>query len=338
MNRILQLSTCLTILFSLATSSWGQVRITESPLPKYPRVNRTPRYAVDPQWPQWPEKVERAAVTGIAVDAEENVWVYNRSKLPVQVYTCDGKYLRGWGADQVGLAHQMTIGPEGSIWLSDIGIHTIRKFSPDGKILLTLGIPGEFGEDERRLSQPTDVVVTKQGDIFVADGYGNNRIVHYSANGQFVKQWGQMGTEPGEFCNPHAIAVDSQGRLYVVDRYNGRVQVFSQAGEVLDVWEHVMIPWGIWITPEDDIWICGSSPDAWPDDPKINLGGKPRDQLFLKFNTSGKLTQLWSVPLGGDETSPGELNLVHCIALDKSGNIYTGDILGKRAQKFVMQK
>lgn len=256
----------------------------------------------------------------------------------MQCYTQSGKYVRGWGKDIIDSPHHMKIDREGNVWVADTVLHTIFKFTPEGKLLLTLGIPGEYGEDERRLSQPTDTVLAQNGDIFVSDGYGNNRVVHYGPDGKFIKQWGKLGTEPGEFCNPHAIVEDSAGRLYVADRYNARIQVFSHDGEVLDVWNNIVIPWGLWISPDDDIWVCGSSLDAWPKDPKAPLGSKPKDQLILKFDTQGKLRQLWSIPLGGTETEPGQLNLVHCLALDKDGNLFCGDVLGKRAQKFVLQK
>mgnify|MGYP000945121409 CR=1 FL=1 len=286
----------------------------------------------------WRLSYTRAGVTGIAVDAKDQIWVYSKTPPPVQCYTKEGKYVRGFGQDVIDSPHHMKIDHEGNLWLADTVLHTIFKFTPEGKLLLTLGIPGEFGEDERRLSQPTDAVVTKKGDIFVSDGYGNNRIVHYDSKGKFVKQWGKLGTEPGEFCNPHAIVIDSKGRLYVADRYNARVQVFSQEGKVLDVWNNVVIPWGLWMSPNDELWVCGSSPDAWPADETAMRGGKPRDQLLMRFNSDGKLQQLWSVPLGTDDASPGKLYLVHSIALDKAGNIYCGDVLGKRAQKFVLQK
>jgi DNA-binding beta-propeller fold protein YncE len=308
------------------------------PVPDYPRGLRSPVFEVDQSWPQRPESIERQAVTGIAVDGKNQIWIASRTNPPVQCYSQDGKFLRGFGKDVIDSPHHMKIDAKGHVWVADTVLHTLFKFTPEGKLLLTLGIPGEYGEDERRLSQPTDVVLNPQGEIFVSDGYGNNRVVHYDADGKFVKQWGQLGSEPGEFCNPHAIAIDSSGRLYVADRYNGRVQVFSQDGEVLDVWNNLVIPWGLWISPNDDVWVCGSSLDQWPDDSKSPLGSKPKDQLILKFDTAGKLRQLWSIPLGGEETEPGQLNLVHCLAFDKAGNLYCGDILGKRAQKFVLKK
>lgn len=328
----------LTLIGLMTGSLWSQDNRPVPPVPDYPRGNRSPAYVVDKNWPQTPDGVERNTVTGIAVDAKNQVWIATAAEPHVQVYSSTGKYIRGFGKGVLEGPHHLKIDHQGNIWVADPVLHAMFKFSPEGKLLMTLGIPGEFGEDERRLSQPTDCVVAKNGDIFVSDGYGNNRVVHYDANGKFVKQWGKLGSEPGEFCNPHAIAIDSQGRLYVADRYNGRVQVFAQDGKVLDVWDNIVIPWGLWITAEDDIWVCGSSLDVWPADPKALLGSKPKDQLMLKFDTKGKLRQLTSIPLGGEVVEPGQLSLVHCLALDKAGNLYCGDVLGKRAQKFVLAK
>jgi hypothetical protein len=116
------------------------------------------------------------------------------------------------------------------------------------------------------------------------------------------------------------------------------VQVFNQSGKLLDVWRDLVVPWGFWVTKQDEIWVCGSSPMAWPPG-EGGFGAPPKDQLFMKFDTSGRLRQLWTVPKGQDkQEKPGELNWVHCLALDSQGNIYAGDIMGKRLQKFVRQK
>ncbi len=308
-------------------------------LPDYPRKNLAPWYEVDPNWPKKPANFEWGAMPGIAVDAKDQVYVFTRSDPPVQVYDRDGAFVRAWGQGEIGTAHHLKIDHEGAVWVADIGLHVVRKFTPEGKLLMTLGTPGKWGEDETHLKMPTDMAIAPNGDIFVSDGYGNSRLVHFDPKGKFVKSWGSLGTGGKEFSLPHAIAMDSRGRLYVADRNNVRVQVYSQDGRLLDSWQNLVVPWGIWITPKDEVWVCGSSPSTWhphPDYPGAPLGCPPKDQLFMRFDPGGKVQQLWTVPKGVDKKeSPGDLNWVHALAVDSKGNIYAGDIIGKRAQKFV---
>lgn len=304
---------------------------------KYPKVNAAAAYIVDPAWPKKPAAMKWAQMPGIAVDAQDRVYLFTRTDTPVQVYDADGNFVRSWGSDVLkpGAAHHVKIDHDGNIWLADIADHVVRKFTPEGKLLLTLGTPGAAGRDSTHLDKPTDMAITPAGDVFVSDGYGNARIVHFDKNGKFVKTWGELGHGPGQFSIPHAIAVDSKGRLYVADRNNVRVQVFDQSGKLLDEWRDVVVPWGFHVTKHDEIWVCGSSPMRWG--LKDNaLGCPPKDQVFMKFNTAGRLLQLWTVPKGADGLEkPGECNWVHCIAADSKGNLYVGDIVGKRAQKFV---
>jgi DNA-binding beta-propeller fold protein YncE len=311
------------------------------PKPQYPRVNLATRYEVDPSWPQKPSDYLWKAVPGIAVDAQDRVWIFTRSTPPVQVYDIQGRLLRAWGERDIQTAHHLRIDHEGSVWIADIGLHVIRKFSPGGELLATLGTPGEPGDDQSHLNKPTDMAIAPNGDVFVSDGYGNNRVVHFNARGEFVNQWGSLGTGERELSLPHAIAMDSQGRLYVADRNNVRVQVYSQTGELLDSWNHLIVPWGIWITAQDEIWVCGSSPMAWGEHPDYHgapLGCPPKDQVVMRFDTSGKVRQLWTLPKGKDGAEqPGDVNWVHALAVDSTGNLYLGDIIGERAQKFVIQ-
>ena len=310
----------------------------EPPGPAYPRVNLACCYEVDAAWPQRADHVHWGAMSGIAIDEKENVWLYTRAQPPVQIYDKTGKYLGGWGNDVIDKAHFIKFGPDGKVWVSDVGNHVVMQFTREGKLLKTLGVRGEAGSDDRHLNKPTDMVVTPAGDVFVADGYGNNRIVHFDKDGRFVKAWGKLGTRRGEFSLPHAIAADSQGRLYVADRNNVRVQVFDQAGRCLDEWRNLLVPWGLAITKEDAVWACGSSPAGWLDG-KDMIGVPPRDQLVMRLTTAGKVQQLWTFPKGEDgKEKPGELNWIHSIALDPAGNLYCGDIQGKRAQKFLKLK
>ncbi len=302
---------------------------------KYPKVNVAVAYEVDAKWPQKPSGVAWEAVPGVAVDAQDRVYVFTRADPPVQVYDADGKFVRAWGKEHVKSAHHLKIDHEGNVWAADIGYHVVMKFTPEGKLLLTLGTRDHAGRDETHLDKPTDMAVSPSGDVFVSDGYGNARVVHFDKNGKYVKAWGTLGSKPGQFSIPHAICMDSKGRLYVADRNNGRVQVFDQAGKLLDVWNNLLIPWGLAATKQDEIWACGSSPAQWRPEAD-NLGVPPKDQLFMKFNTDGKLLQLWTAPKGADGLErPGELNWVHAVAVDSRGNLYAGDIKGKRAQKFV---
>lgn len=313
------------------------------PTPVYPRVNPSPWYVVATNWPQRPDGICCGAVPGVDVDKLDNVWIHTRTNPVVQVYAPDGHYVRGWRESRTNAApHYLRLDKQGNVWLADAGLHVVRKYSKDGNLLMTLGTLGERGEDATHFFKPTDMAIAPNGDIFVSDGYGNARIVHFDSKGRFIKAWGKLGNKPGEFSLPHSIVCDSRGRLYVADRNNVRIQVFSPQGRLLAVWKDILVPWGLWVSPKDEIWACGSSPMFWRVDekyPTAPLGCPPKDQVLMKFNTDGRLLQLWTVPKGEDgQEKPGELNWVHSIALDSKENIYCGDIIGRRLQKFVPQK
>jgi hypothetical protein len=309
--------------------------MTSAAEPRYPKVNLAIAYTVDPHWPQKPADFHWGQMPGVAVDAQDHVYIFTRAEPPVQVYDAEGKFLRAWGGDSLKTAHHIKIDQEGNVWVADIGHHVVEKYTPEGKLLRSLGTKGAPGRDHTHLDMPTDMAITPTGDVFVSDGYGNSRIVHFDRDGRFVKAWGRLGHRSGEFSIPHAIEVDSKGRLYVADRNNARIQVFDQEGKFLDEWRDVVTPWGLCMTRNNELWVCGSSPMQWRKEDEA-LGCPPKDQVFMRFNSAGKLIQLWTVPKGADGLErPGECNWVHAIAVDSKGNLYVGDILGKRAQKFV---
>ncbi len=296
-----------------------------------------PCYAVDTGWPKKPAGAEWAAMPGITVDLKDNIYIFTRSEPTVQVYRPDGTLVRSFNTENHQAAHHIQIGPKGNIWLTDHKGQVVEKYSPAGKRLLTLGEPGVAGDDESHFNGPTDMAVLPSGDIFVSDGYGNQRIVHFDKDGRFVKQWGTAGEGPGQFALPHAIVADSGNRLYVADRENCRIQVFNTDGKLLDVWDDLLTPWGFHITGKDELWVCGSSVV-----PK--RGGKrppvvpPPDQVVMKLSTSGKVLMRVSLPKTADPPGKlGEVNWVHGIAVDSQGNLYLGDIQGRRAQKFSPQ-
>ncbi len=311
--------------------------------PGYAEEPVVTEYDPDPDWPKYPDHISsRGWTSGMAIDSHEHIWFFKKGPDPVQVYTVDGDFVRSWGRGQFDNPHHLRIDHEDNVWIADFGLHVIQKFTPEGKLLMTLGTRGVPGEDETHFFRPTDMAITPEGDIFVTDGYGNRRVVHFDRNGKFVRAWGHYGSAPGTFVLPHAIALDSQGRLYVADRNSGRIQIFSQKGEFLEQWSGLIMPWGLFISHDDRIWVCGSSPHWW-----LRDGQYPeyKDQIFMRFDPQGYVRQVWTIPLGdiGDDKNnpvtdrlrPGEAVGVHCIVEDSQGNLYVGDIYGERAQKFV---
>jgi sugar lactone lactonase YvrE len=307
----------------------------------YPEKNAALYFDVAPDWPNHPSGISRGAVSGTWVDEEDRVWMFTRATPSVQVYSPQGEYLFGWQHDPDGAAHQIKMDREGHVWLADVGLHVVRKHRRDGQVLLTLGTPGEPGNDSSHFNTPTDMAIASNGDIFVTDGYGNARVMHFDRNGTFLKSWGSIGSGDGELSLPHAIAIDSRDRIYVADRNNVRIQIYNTGGELLDSWGNLMVPWGFWISKNDELWVCGSTPMEWrfdKDYPGMPLGCAPKDQVFLKFSPGGRVLQIWSVPKATDgQEKPGELNWVHCLAFDSAGDLYCGDIVGKRLQKFLLR-
>jgi len=307
--------------------------------PEWPRVNLSICYEVDAAFFRRPADLAWADMTGIALDAKGHIWLATRAEVPVQVFDASGHFVRAWGKGLLRCSHFIRIDHEGMIWLADVLQHVVFRCTPEGQVLLRLGTPNEPGCDETHFNCPTDMAISPSGDVFVADGYANARIVHFDRRGKFVKQWGKVGTGPGEFSFPHSLVMDSQGRLYEADRNNNRIQVFDQEGKFLAEWRHLMVPWGLYVAKgkqgEDEIWACGSSPMPWREGDEL-LGCPPKDQIVMKFDTTGRVLQLWTFPKGEDgKEKPGELNWLHAVAVDARGNLYVGDIKGQRAQKFV---
>jgi sugar lactone lactonase YvrE len=297
----------------------------------YPHVNAGETFRVDPNWPAATSAVSPGGVTGVAVAADGHVWVVGVGRPPVREYDATGQFLRGWGEGELEQGHQIRLDRDGNIWIADAGRHCVHKFRPDGTRLLTLGTPGEPGDDATHFHEPTDMAITSKGDIFVSDGYVNARIAHFRGNGTFVKAWGSRGSKPGQFSLVHGILADGRGRILVADRNNSRIQVFDQEGKFLTQWADVIVPWGMWLTGKGEVWVCGSSPAAWRDKQRA-LATPPHDQLLMRFDLDGRLLQLWAAPLGD---KPGQLNWAHGIAADEQGNLYCGDFMGRRAQKFI---
>ena len=198
-------------------------------------------YVYEPvvDWAKLPPGWSFKEIGSVGVDKNDNVYVFNRGEHPMIVFDRDGNFLRSWGEGVFPRAHGVFMAPDDTIWLTDDGDHTVRQCTLEGKVLLTLGIPGKpapymSGEPFHRC---THTAMSPQGDIYVSDGYGNSRVHKFSPNGRLLLSWGAPGTDPGEFNIAHNITCDADGWVYVADRENHRVQVFDGNGKLRDAVE-----------------------------------------------------------------------------------------------------
>ncbi|HDK37557.1 MAG TPA: 6-bladed beta-propeller, partial [Thiolapillus brandeum] len=295
-------------------------------------VTESKDYIFDGTWPQTPEGIKRSGIFSAAVDSKDQIYILSRSQPDVQVYRQDGTFVRSWDIEDSSGGHHIKIDPDGNVWIADFGKHVVRKFSTAGKVLMTLGEFGVEGDDEKHFNRPSDMVILPDGDIFISDGYRNTRVIHFDSKGNYVKQWGTGGHKPGEFRLLHAIVADSKERLYIADRNNGRIQVFDTKGKLLAVWKKSIsiIPYGLWMTKKDELWVCGPSSGK-----KDSAGKRTSIQTVLKLNPKGEILMRINLQSVKDPTeTPGEVIHIHGIAADSKDNIYLGDIKNKRALKF----
>jgi DNA-binding beta-propeller fold protein YncE len=193
-------------------------------------------YKVVPTWPTLPKGMNFGEVSGVDVDRNGNVWVFNRGHSPVMQFDRSGKLLQSWTAESfpVKSSHGLRVGPDGNLWCVDVEAHAVFKLSPEGRILMVLGQQGgKPGNDtaEDGFNRPTNVAFRANGNIYVSDGYVNSRIVEFNPAGEFVRKWGTKGTGDGQLSLVHDVTVDLQGRVYVADRSNERIQIFDADGK-----------------------------------------------------------------------------------------------------------
>jgi peptidylamidoglycolate lyase len=300
------------------------------------------QHEVVPDWPKLPDGHVLGLCAGVGVDVRNRVFVFHRSgrnwtnpfpKEPIPQATvsvidgASGKLLSTWGENRFIMPHGLTVDHEGNLWLTDVGLHQVFKCTPEGKVLLTLGEAGVPGNDHTHLNLPTDVAVLRDGSFYVSDGYKNTRVMKFAADGKFDFAWGTKGKGPGEFNLPHGIAVGAQGRVYVCDRENERIQVFDAKGSFLDQWKgpHIGKPYGVETNAEGRVFIIdGGSPSL-----KLSERGKA-----VELDATGQVLDTFGVH--GKE--PGQFQLGHDIAIGPDGAVYVAEGTGKRVQKFVRRK
>ena len=314
-----------------------------------------PYRAVD-RWAQLPDGRQMGAVGGITIDkAGDHIWAVVRCDAtaperfgnecldsdldPVLKFDLDGHVVESFGSGMFIWPHGIDVDPDGNVWVTDAVAaartpegtrgHQVIKFSPEGEVLMTLGTPGVPGDGPDHFNAPSDVVVADNGDIFVADGHGNdtnNRVVKYTSNGTFIKAWGRSGYAPGQFRTLHAIAIDSRGRVFVGDRSNNRVQIFDQDGNVLAVWTQFGRPSGVFFDDHDRIYVADSESDD-VQNPGWEMGIRIGDAR------TGWVTAFILYPWGDPRVTAG--NGAEFVAVDRDGNLYGGEPRPRRLQKYV---
>jgi DNA-binding beta-propeller fold protein YncE len=276
--------------------------------------------------------VKWAAVTAIEPAPDGSIYVIHRCfansctgrpEAPILKFDASGRLLASWGAGMFNFPHGSTVDRDGNLWVTDARGekgkgHLVVKFSPEGKVLMTLGRAGVSGSGPGLFDQPTDIVVAPNGDLFVADSHRNglnNRIVKFDKAGRFLKEWGRKGSAPGEMSEPHTIAMDSQGRLFVGDRENNRIQIFDQEGRYLAEWRQFGRPSGIAITADDTIYVADS--ESGPDTGAHELSGI-RKGIRIGSARDGTVTGF----IEDSESTTGDHSGAEGVGVDRQGNVY----------------
>jgi DNA-binding beta-propeller fold protein YncE len=298
----------LAALLASALVVWGPASAGPAQMPSAPNPYR----AVD-TWPQLPAGMELGQVSGVELDARGNVWVIHRADPPILEFDASGKLLKSFGSGMFVQAHSLHFDRDGNLWAVDgdgrdgKGNQVVKLDPSDGHVLLTL--PGMF-------NRPADVVTSANGDVFVADGHVNSRIVKFSKDGRFRMSWGTKGSGPGELNTPHSIAIDSKGRVLVGDRGNNRIELFDQNGRYLAEWKQFGRPTGLFVASDDTVYIADDESNA-----ERNPGWMPGIRVGSAAEGSVKAI----IPAMSTERA----------VADRAGNIYAAVLAGRTVRKYV---
>jgi DNA-binding beta-propeller fold protein YncE len=268
-------------------------------------------YQLVANWPTLPEGMKFDGISAAATDSKDNVYLLHRVKPYVLVFDKDGKFRRSWNG-AFNTPHGLRIDTGGNVWIADMANHLVQKFSPDGKLLLTLGQKDKPGLAADQFNKPADVAIGPDGEIYVADGYGNSRIAKFSNDGKFVQDWGKKGKGPSQFNIPHVVFLDSSNRVLVGDRENLRVQIFDRDGKLLEQWKDTGAPYGLYIS-KDRVYLADG-----------------RTGTIRILDKQGKVLTIW-------ETKDGTKDTPHWINVDSKGAVYVGFVSGNKVQKWVMK-
>ena len=299
------------------------------------------QYELVKNWPQLPVGYTLGNPTGIGIDTNQNIFIFHRADrtwpllsampdsyiLEKTILLLDGKtgkIINSWGDSCFIMPHGLNVDSNNNVWVTDVGLHQVFKFSHTGKLLMTLGTPKESGNDSIHFNRPTDVVVANDGSFYISDGYGNSRVIKFSSTGKYLFEWGRKGNKEGEFNIPHGIDLDEKGNVYVADRENNRVQVFDSSGKFLAQWTNkdFRSVCSITFDKTKKSFVAVDDATSWF---KLKHNGSDIILFDFKGNLSGRF--------GRSGSYEGPKTWLHDVAIDKEENIYVGDILGNKIQK-----
>lgn len=293
-------------------------------------------YEADAEWAKVPEGWSFGEVAGVATGSRSRVFVFSRSEHPMMVFDKNGEFLAAWGEGVFTKAHNVRVSPDGFVFCSDLRDHTVRKFTPEGELVMTLGTqnaPSDTGGDGRNFkitraagpfNGPTDVAFGPSGELFVSDGYANARVHRFSASGKLLESWGAPGDRPGEFNLPHGALIQGGDTLYVADRENNRMQVFNLKGEFVSQWTDFAGPTGISVGADGSLVVSELGYDpAIPTRYSVPAHGK---RILPRVTVRSPEGELLAKIEGEDKCAEGSFFAPHSVCVDATGDIYVAEV------------
>jgi hypothetical protein len=281
------------------------------------------RFRVEPGWGKLPDGWDLNDVGGVAVDGRDRVFVFNRGGHPMIVFNREGLVLGSWGETMFKRPHAVHLTSDNTIWCADEGRHAIYRCTLDGQVVSTLGTPDAPAREfsGQPFNRPTQTALTPDGNILVADGYGNARVHKYAPDGRWLMSWGEFGTDPGQFNVVHNIACDDDGFVYIADRENYRIQVFDTDGKFVAQWNNLFRPCGLYMhgTRQPIFFVGELGPFLAINRRYPNIG--PRISIL---DHQGRLLGRLGAPHAG--TEDGTFIAPHTLAMDSHGDLYVGEV------------
>jgi len=263
-------------------------------------------------WPPVPDSVKWDKPSAVQALPGGGVLILQRGSPALLRFDASGKLAAAFGSGLFGQAHGLKIAPDGNIWTTDYTRHIIVKFSPEGRQLQLLGEPDVQKDDKTHFGGVADLAFVPNGDFYVADGYRNSRVIKFDRSGKYLFEWGRKGTGPGEFNIVHAIAIDRQGKVYVGDRENQRIQIFTPEGKHITEWK-TGSPYGLAFAPDGTLWM-----------------GDGVNNRVVRIDTKGQVIDSFDLPVDKPDGTGA-----HMLSLTADGGVLVAETGRYKVRKYV---